>query len=236
MRVVHVTDLHVSSPHFDEALGERAVERVNREEPDLLVVTGDLTMEGLAHEFVEAETYLERFEADEVAVVPGNHDARNVGYELFTGHFGPRWAELEAGDVTLVAADSSEPDLDEGHIGRENYARIRDGLSGPGVSVFAMHHHLVPVPGAGRERSVVVDAGDLLRVLREGGADLVLTGHRHVHNAWVVDGLPVLNTGALATTRVKARQPQGFTVIDVEDGGVSAETVLTATGERRSVL
>ena len=59
--------------------------------------------------------------------MPGNHDARNVGYLLFEHTFGARDSRLrlDAGSrLTLVAVDSSKPDLDEGEIGREHYGWI----------------------------------------------------------------------------------------------------------------
>ena len=35
-------------------------------------------------------------------------------------------------------------------------------LTGFTVIVFILHHHLLPIPGTGRERNVVHDAGDTL--------------------------------------------------------------------------
>ena len=61
-------------------------------------------------------------------LVPGNHDARNVGDVRFEDTFGPRDSrhrmQLGGLDVAIVAVDSSKPDLDEGQIGREHYAWI----------------------------------------------------------------------------------------------------------------
>ena len=43
-----------------------------------------------------------------------------------------------------------------------------------------LHHHLLPVPGTGRERNVVYDAGDAIECLQRAGVNLVLSGHKHV--------------------------------------------------------
>ena len=43
-----------------------------------------------------------------------------------------------------------------------------------------LHHHLLPVPGTGRERNIVYDAGDAIECLQRAGVDLVLSGHKHV--------------------------------------------------------
>ena len=63
-------------------------------------------------------------------IIPGNHDSRNVGYVHFEQYFGQRFSlfrkefeglraeRLQATGVTIVAVDSSFPDLDDGHVGR----------------------------------------------------------------------------------------------------------------------
>jgi 3',5'-cyclic AMP phosphodiesterase CpdA len=45
MKIVHISDLHVSSVHYVPEWGERVVELVNSMAPEVLVVTGDLTQE-----------------------------------------------------------------------------------------------------------------------------------------------------------------------------------------------
>ena len=57
-----------------------------------------------------------------IYVVLGNHDSRNVGYVHFEEMFGPRHSELHANGVTIVAEDSSEPDLNHGQVGRNRPA------------------------------------------------------------------------------------------------------------------
>ena len=41
-----------------------------------------------------------------------------------------------------------------------------------------------PMPGTGRERNIVNDAGDTLETLQRANVDLVLSGHKHVPYAW----------------------------------------------------
>ena len=118
-------------------------------------------------------------------VVPGNHDSGNVGYLLFEDLF-KTWSPCCSLDgVTVVGVDSSQPDIGDGHIGREIYGWIADNFDfkGTDLRVFALHHHLIPVPMTGREEEIPVDSGDLLELLDRCGVDLVLCGHRHV--PWV---------------------------------------------------
>ena len=143
------------------------------------------TAAGYREEFEYARERLDRIEAREVVYVPGNHDARSVGYLHYEDLFGERadahTFEAPEGKVQVVCVDSSKPDLDDGEIGRELYGWILDSFSGSAaLRIFVMHHHLVAIPGTGRDRNQVWDAGDALEILRSVGVDIVLGGHRHV--------------------------------------------------------
>src|SRR5436190_1798647 len=81
-------------------------------------------------------------------------------------------------------------ELNEGQIGRERYEWIKESFAKDvELKVFALHHHLLPVPGTGRERSTVTDAGDLLELLIELGVQVVLSGHKHVPYVWRLEGM-----------------------------------------------
>src|SRR5439155_154019 len=100
--------------------------------------------------------------------------------------------------IQVVAIDSSKPDLAEGEVGRERYNWIRQQFAEPAdLNVFVLHHHLVPVPGTGRERNTVWDAGDVLALLIDAGVDLVLSGHKHVPHVWLLDHVFIVNSGGL---------------------------------------
>ncbi len=60
-------------------------EEVIREQPDLLLLAGDLSLDGELRSHEEFAGYLERIEAEgiPVAVVPGNHDINNAGASRF---------------------------------------------------------------------------------------------------------------------------------------------------------
>ena len=98
--------------------------------------------------------------------------------------------------ITVVAVDSTEPDLDHGQIGRGRYRWIEEQFEGDArLRVFVCHHHLLPVPGTGRERNVIYDAGDAIECLQRAGVHLVLSGHKHVPYAWRLENLFVVNAG-----------------------------------------
>ena len=206
-----------------------AIDEINRIRPDVVVVTGDLTAAGYEWEFEQAAEWLGRIEVPKV-VVPGNHDSRNVGYVHFERFFGDRFSRyrqafdqerqerLGATGFMVVGVDSSEPDLDEGHIGRERYPWIRQQFNDqPGdVKLFAIHHHLVPIPGTGRERNIITDAGDLLAVLSDLDIDIILAGHKHVPFFWGLNGILVCNSSTAATRRVRGLTPLSWNELQID--------------------
>lgn len=222
--IAHISDLHCGSPYFMPDLLETAIEEINELGPDVLVVSGDLTNEGFLPEFELAHSYIDRVEVIHKVVIPGNHDARNVGYEHFEDVFGPRYGMLHVGPLTVVSVDSSEPDLDYGTVGRGHYKWIEECFQHDAqLRIFVLHHHLMPVPGTGRERNVVHDAGDTIETLLRGGVDLVLSGHKHVPYAWRLEDMFIVNTGTVSTSRVRGRTRPCYLWIEGDEEQVCIE-------------
>ena len=215
--IAHLSDLHTGSQYFVPNLLDRALVEVNDLSPDVVVVTGDLTNMGYRQEFREAKEYIDRLSCRDVLVVPGNHDSRNVGYAHFERLFATRETVVHKNGVTLVGVDSTEPDLDYGRIGRHRYSWIRDAfMERPDdFKIFALHHHLLPIPGTGRERNIVNDAGDVLEVLVECGVGLVLSGHKHVPYSWRLENMFIVNTGTVATLRLRGDTKPCYNVVEI---------------------
>jgi 3',5'-cyclic-AMP phosphodiesterase len=217
VRIAHISDIHCGEPHFVPGLMERAINEINDVQPDIVVCSGDLTSMGFKHEYLEAKAYLDRLECDCVVVIPGNHDSRNVGYIHFEELFGARNRVVQRESVTIVAVDSTEPDLDHGQIGRGRYPWIEEQFADDSeLRIFVLHHHLLPVPGTGRERNIVNDAGDTLESLQRAGVDLVLSGHKHVPYAWKLENLFVVNAGTVSSSRLRGNGRPSYNVVECE--------------------
>jgi 3',5'-cyclic AMP phosphodiesterase CpdA len=229
LTIAQLSDIHVGGPlSFSEEKMARIVEHVRSVEPDVVVVAGDLTTAGYEWEYEEVAAWLDTIEFPKV-VIPGNHDARNVGYLHFKDRFGDAFSRyrqsfdadraerLAASGFTIVGVDSSEPDVNEGRIGRDRYPWIRAQFDEPDdIRILAVHHHLVPIPGTGRERNTVTDAGDLLLALTELDVDVVLSGHKHVPFFWGVNGMLICNSGTAATKRVRGSTPPSWNELRVD--------------------
>jgi len=215
-RLVHISDIHVGSFHFVSNLLNRAIKEINEMQPEIVVVSGDLTNEGFRQEYSAVKSYIDNIKCERVVVIPGNHDSRNVGYVHFEDLFGSRNSVVYLPGITIVALDSSEPDLNEGRLGRQNYRWMVEKLDRPDdFKIVVLHHHLLPIPGTGRERNIIVDAGDFLELLVEKDINLVLSGHRHVPHVWKFENIHVVNAGTVSSLRVRGYTKPCYNIVDV---------------------
>jgi 3',5'-cyclic-AMP phosphodiesterase len=124
--------------------------------------------------------------------------------------------------IRIVGVGSSEPDLNEGMVGRGHYEWIREQFAAPAdLKIFVLHHHLIPIPGTGRERSTVMDAGDILEVLVHAGAHVVLSGHKHVPYVWRLEDMYLTSAGTCSSLRVRGHTKPCYNVLEIDGGTVT---------------
>lgn len=202
---------------------EKGKKAVNSLEPkaDMVFISGDITLEGILSEYELAKERVEEFEGFTM-LIPGNHDARHLGYLVFREFFGRLEFYKEVGDLDVVGLDSSEPDRDEGHIGRDKYRWIEENLKdSKGFKIIGLHHHLVPVPNSGREQNIINDAGGVLDLVLRNEVALILMGHRHVPYAVRVHNTLMVNAGTFSSARTRAHLGNSFNIIDIRDNSVT---------------
>ncbi len=236
LTLAHVSDFHASGSWFDEQAFEAGVRRVNDMDVDHVIFTGDLTDYGTADELERTAHLLDRFEAP-VSCVMGNHDAMREGWRLFADRLmgGRRYYAQAWRGVNFVGLDSAEPDIHEGHIGREQMEWFEQIMrdANPAPTVVALHHHVIPVPFTGRERNILLDSGELLRVLDEHRVPLVLTGHKHQPWAWRVNDTVIATTGTFCSRKTNCGQ--SFNRIDMRGGELTVTNVEVPSGARRKL-
>jgi 3',5'-cyclic AMP phosphodiesterase CpdA len=73
-RLIHLSDLHFGA--HDPAIVDAVEKAVDEADPDLVVISGDLTQRAKTEQFQQACRFLERLRDNghDVLAVPGNHD------------------------------------------------------------------------------------------------------------------------------------------------------------------
>ena len=62
---------------------------------------------------------------------------------------------------------------------------------------------------------MVYDAGDTLEVLQRSKVNLVLSGHKHVPYAWVLEDLFVVDAGTVSSMRLRGHTRPCYNVIEI---------------------
>ena len=73
LTVLHTSDFHGGKPFLPEA-AEALLTFAEHIDPDVVIVSGDLTQRAKKREFVIARSIIDWFGARPVVVTPGNHD------------------------------------------------------------------------------------------------------------------------------------------------------------------
>jgi 3',5'-cyclic AMP phosphodiesterase CpdA len=216
MKIAHISDIHYSkSWMFREDLLKKCIDMVNDLQPDVTIITGDVTDYGLKAEFEGVKKYLDQLKSPYL-IVPGNHDARYEGYKKFEEIFPDgRFFTKEIKGYLFIGLDSSEPDIDEGHIGRGHLKWLIEKLSSGKRAIIFLHHHLVPIPNTGRERNVLVDAGEVLKIIDSFDVPLILNGHKHVPWIWKLNDIIISTAGTVSCERTGVEQ--SFSIVDINE-------------------
>ncbi len=221
MLIVQVSDIHVG-PEFREETFQKGVEEINDLKPDILLVTGDLTENGLLSQYELASELMKGFTCRSKIYTSGNHDYRNTGYLLFK-HFFPSTPIIRRKGLTITVVGTARPERNDGEAGYRQIVWLEKALSHEkGFKLVMMHHHLVPVPDTGPNTIPILDAGDVLRALGRSKPNLVVCGHRHRPWKWTINGIPIIHAGSFSSERLRGFFSNSYDVIKLGAGRCDA--------------
>lgn len=226
MRIAHISDIHCNLGNdFNQHIFTKATKTLNSYDADLIFITGDLTTMGLLSEYKMAKEKLSEING-EIIAVPGNHDERNLGFKLFPEFFGEPDFIKRYPDFNVVGLASSEPDKNDGHLGRGRHQLIEKGFQqNDNLTIIGFHHHVIPIPNSGRETNIIEDAGETLDILLRNKVPLVLMGHRHVPYAVQIHNTLLVNAGTFSCTRTRAHFGNTFNIIDINGSKIDIHIV-----------
>jgi len=110
-----------------------------------------------------------------------------------------------------------------------------DKISTDLCKIVTFHHHLLPIPQTGRERNILLDSGDLLRVFIDHGVDFVLNGHKHVPNLWMLEKMVTLNSGTATTRKLRGQNHPSYNELIIKDDQIVVNLINTETGYKRQL-
>src|SRR5919109_2680221 len=235
VQLVQLSDIHIGGL-FKQDVFDTVVDEVNNKiKPDAIVITGDLTDDGLLFQFERAYAEIKKFNCSNIIVLAGNHDYRHTGYLLFKKFFPFSRQMYRLDGVILVTLGTARPDRDEGEVGHRQNLWMEESLSkyvNVKTKIVAMHHHLIAIPDTGYTNVVgILDAGDTLRACLESKVDLVLCGHKHRPWLWNLGSLKIAYAGTACSWRYRGVFEDTYNIIDIKDGKIDV-TIKVVGGKR----
>ena len=233
MEIVQLSDIHVGA-QFREAIFDQVIEEVNSLKPDAVIITGDLTNEGLKEQYEKCKTLISKINVDRIIAISGNHDYRNTGYLHFKKYFPFQTINELSDDVVLITIGTARPDRDEGEVGHRQTLWLERTMKKykERIKILAMHHHLIGIPDTGSDRLTIIDAGDVLRATLDSDVDLVLCGHKHRPWLWDFNKLLIANAGSVSSERVRGFFENSYNIIKIENRNISIDLKIVG-GERK---
>jgi len=235
VRIVHFSDIHFTPrPQFIRSNYDEAVSVINKTPHDFAVFSGDLTQDGLIEEFELADTLRRKIISPKIYWIIGNHDSRSGGFEVWEKKVGPREFREYSDDILFIGLDSCIPDRDGGRFGREALDYTKKILMKYGdakLKLIGFHHHILPIPKTGRERSNAVDAGDMLSVLLDHNVDAVFTGHKHHPNVYKVEDTIIISAGSVSSFKTRSGGPRSFNYVEITPEKEVKVKIMKTNGE-----
>ena len=237
--LVHLSDLHFG--RVDANLLQPLTDFVNKSEPDLVAVSGDLTQRAKPEQFAEARAWLDTVQAPKL-VVPGNHDIPYYRvWERFLSPLAHYRTHIDSNvepdfvddEVAVIGINSARSlTFKGGRINEAQLERLRARLKPlPDELVkIVVTHHPFNLPEDADEDDLIGRARMAMEVFHELGVDLLLAGHMHTTLAsstakrYPIEGYAALVVQAGTATSTRGRgEVNSFNVLRIQGAQVDIE-------------
>jgi 3',5'-cyclic-AMP phosphodiesterase len=186
-------------PPHPETMNRAAVAEMAAIDPAVVIVKGDLTLDGADEEWAAFEACYRPTFGNRLAVVRGNHDAYR-GQSNYAGDL-----RIDLPGVTVALIDTVIPEHTTGRITTDTLAWLDELAGHADGPVVVLGHHQQWVPGGGREPGyfgINPDDSDALTALiaRHRSVVAYAAGHTHRHRVRHLvgaGGVPSIEVGCV---------------------------------------
>ena len=238
-KIVHLSDVHFGTiePEILPVLSHT----IQTQNPDIVVVSGDLTQRAREQEFKDARSFLSTLPLPQI-VVPGNHDVPlyNLVLRTFdplrryrkhiTDELNPFYLDDEIAVLGINTARSLT--FKGGRINHRQIAAVVERFQNVSDTVIKIlvTHHPFEGNGDGENDGIVGRARLALEGFSNCGVDLILSGHLHgmrvglSTNQYDLGGYTALLIQAgTATSKRRRMEANSFNVLEVDQRHLSVK-------------
>lgn len=233
---------HISDLHFGREIPQlidELLQSLTEIKPQLIVISGDLTQRARSREFLAARAFLESLHLPFI-VIAGNHDISTFNpaerflfpWRKWRRYIGNALEPIVIDkDFIVIGVNTARRsgaffDWSRGRINDNQLTAIADYLAeeeGERLRVIAAHHPFW-LPEKYKYRHVIGGRDMAIRLLKEAGVDIILSGHVHFAYTHIFKGLIISHAGTAISDRVEADYPNSFKIVRGDRRRVSIET------------
>jgi 3',5'-cyclic AMP phosphodiesterase CpdA len=232
-KIIHISDVHFGAEN--KKIVNSLIADINSIEPDVIVLSGDLTQRAKTGEYKKAVAFLQKLNYPTV-VIPGNHDIplyniwdRVISpFKKFETYFNNR-DRYYSDDLIEVIGLNSVRNLrwKSGKLSSEDLDQAANELKESGkkrVRVLVIHHNLFHI--SSRKDAVKLFKTQLIhRWLMQNSIDLILFGHDHksmvqpiLFDEDNIFDFILVQAGTAVSTRTRGYL-NSFNLIEISDEG-----------------
>ena len=235
-RILHLSDTHFGTER--KPVVEAVLDVARATEPDLVVLSGDITQRARRGQFAAARKFVQRLSLP-VLAVPGNHDIPlfNLFARVLDPYGNYRRAlgaalepVFETPGLLAIGVNTTRPRRrKDGEISDAQIGRVAQRLrqARPGQLRVVVAHHPVRAKEESDLANLLINRERALAAWAQAGLDLVLGGHIHLPyvlpaSAATGPGGPwMAQAGTACSRRVRGRVPNSLNLIvhEAEQGG-----------------
>ncbi|GIX00036.1 MAG: 3',5'-cyclic-nucleotide phosphodiesterase [Pirellulaceae bacterium] len=240
LNILHISDLHFGPPYVPR-VGQALLDIAPALQPDVIVVSGDLTQRAKENQFRDAAEYLSHLPPVPRVVIPGNHDVPLLRvverfkdpHGLYRKYISEELNQvLRLDEAVIVGLDSTAPRsaITNGRLTKKqlDFCSRAFADAPPGaIRIVVAHHHFAPAPDYLHDQTMPKARRAIERFV-DLGVDMILGGH--LHRAYIGNsldfypgnhrdkGIIIVQSGTSTSRRGRGREREknSFNLVQVE--------------------
>lgn len=185
-KIIHLSDLHFGTER--EGIVEVLIETINHLNPDMIIVSGDLTQRARYPQFRSTKRFLQKLTCPHVLSVPGNHDISLYNlierifypFRKYNRVIRPEFpSQIITEKFAIFGINSVTPFKPMGgfvtQAQLDNVSKFFFNMPSTMVKIVVMHHNLI----RSERHKIINDSEKIINTFAASNINLVLSGHIH---------------------------------------------------------